>query len=284
LPLQLQQNVNLLLLLIWGYFTANFYLSWGEILAVVLFTLLIEHLFLYFNTKRNFYLSFSALSTSISVIFLLYASSLWIYLILILLALAQKHFLVFKRKHLFNPSNFVLIMGLLLFYNQAHLLSNQLGDNIFLAMVVSVLALSMLVRAKRWVISLSFMIFYLLLQYILVVGYDLSITFESIYLRFYSITFILFIYFMLSDPMTTPNRWQEQLVFSFLIAFSSVLLDRHFGYRLQHLFMMLFLFSFLFNAFALKLEFKRGVTILLLIIVSLVWIEFQPPYYFEMNG
>ena len=284
MPLQLQQNVNLLLLLIWGYFTANFYLSWGEILALLFFTFVTEHLFLYFNIKRDFYLSFSALSTSISVIFLLYASSLWIYFILISLALVQKHFLVFKRKHLFNPSNFVLIMGLLLFYNQAHLLSNQLGDNIFLAMVASVLALSMLVRAKRWVISLSFIIFYLLLQYILVVGYDLTVTFESIYLRFYSITFILFIYFMLSDPMTTPNRWQEQLLFSFLIAFSSVLLDRYFGYRVQHLFMMLFLFSFLFNAFALKLEFKRGVTILLLIIVSLVWIELQPPYYFEMNG
>ena len=284
MPLQLQQNVNLLLLLIWGYFTANFYFSWGEILAVVLFTLLIEHLFLYFNTKRDFYLSFSALSTSISVIFLLYASSLWIYFILISLALVQKHFLVFKRKHLFNPSNFVLIMGLLLFYNDAHLLSNQLGDNLLLSMVASVLALSMLVRAKRWVISLSFMIFYLLLQYLFVVGHDLSITFESIYLRFYSITFILFIYFMLSDPMTTSSEWKEQLLFSFLIVLSSTFLDRYFGYRLQHLFMMLFLFSFLFNAFALKLEFKRGVTILLLIIVSLVWIELQPPYYFEMNG
>jgi Na+-translocating ferredoxin:NAD+ oxidoreductase RnfD subunit len=191
---------------------------------------------------------------------------------------------VFKIKHLFNPSNFALIVGLLLFYNQAHLLSNQLGDNLLLSMVASVLALSMLVRAKRWVISLSFILFYLLLQYLLVVGYDLSVTFESIYLRFYSITFILFIYFMLSDPMTTPSRWQEQLLFTFLIAFSSVLLDRYLGYRVQHLFMMLFLFSFLFNAFTLKLEFKRGVTILLLIIVSLVWIELQPPYYFEMNG
>jgi hypothetical protein len=284
LPLQLQQNLNLLLLLIWGYFTANFYLSWGEILAVLLFTLVTEHLFLYLNRERDFYLSFSALSTSISVVFLLYASSLWIYFILISLALAQKHFLVFKKKHLFNPSNFVLIMGLLLFYDQAHLLSSQLGDNILLSMVASVLALSTLVRARRWVISLSFIFFYLSLQYFIVVGHDLSVTFESIYVRFYSITFVLFIYFMLTDPPTTPNRWQEQLLFSFLIAFSSVFLDRYFGYRVQHLFMMLFFFSFLFNAFALKLEFKRGVTILLLIIVSLVWIELQPPYYFEMNG
>ncbi len=288
MPLQLHQNINLLFLLIIGSFVANIHLSWVDIVLILAFTLFIEHLFLFFNRERTFYFSYSAISTAVGVIVLMYSAKLWIYFVVIAFGLFQKHFLTIKKKHFFNPSNFSLIMVLLLFYNDAHMVLGQLGDELWLGVVVFVVAGIMLVRVDRWVISLVFIVSYLLLQYLLVLSYDPVMIFEDVYLRFYSVTFMLFIYFMLTDPPVTPFSHKEQIVFAILIALMATLLDRYFGYRVQHLFMSVFFFSFFVHYRTFKSlsssEIKYVVTILLFMIGVLFYVELQPPYYFEMNG
>ena len=288
MPLQLHQNINLLLLLILGVLTADIYLPLVDVISILLFTLSVEHLFLYFNKERKFYYSYSALSTAIGVVVLMYSASLWIYFVVIFLGLAQKHFLTLKRKHLFNPSNFSVIMMLIFFYDDAHIVTGQLGDEPLLAMIVSVLAISILVRAKRWIIPLVFVLSYLAFEYYLIVQYDPVVIFQDIYHRFYSVTFILFVYFMLTDPPVTPSNWKLQILFGFLVALLATLLDRFYGYRVQHLFMALFFFSFFVNLFPLKSlspsQLKLVVIILLLMLGGLGFVEMQQPYYFEMNG
>ncbi len=288
MPLQLHQNLNLLLLAVVGSLFANIYISWSEIALIIIFTLSIEHLFLYFNKGRSFYFSYSGLSTAISAIVLMYSPNLWIYFIVITLGLAQKHFITFGGKQLFNPSNFALIMALLFFYRDSHIISGQLGDEPWLALIASVLAFAILVRANRWVISVAFIIAYLLLQYFLIIGYDPVILFEDIYHRFYSVTFILFIYFMLTDPPVTPSSYKEQILFAILVALMATLLDRYFGYRVQHLFMSVFFFSFFVHYRTFKTLSSREITYLVTIFCLMVgvlfYIELQPPYYFEMNG
>ena len=285
---QLHQSLNLLLLLIIASFTANVHLAWMDIVFIIAFTLFIEHLFIYFNTSREFYFSYSALTTAIGVTVLIYANSLWIYFLIITLGLAQKHFLTLDSKHFFNPSNFALIVGLVFFYEDAHLIAGQFGDELLLSMIVFVLALSVLVRVGRVLIPFLFLGFYLLFQYILVVQFDPSLTFQHVYHRFYSVTFMLFIYFMLTDPLVTPSKWEEQVMFIFLVVLAATLLDRFYGFRVQHLFMSLFFFSFFVHYRRYKKlsvqELKLVVTILFLIVGSLVYIEYQEPYYFEMNG
>jgi len=288
LPLQLHQNLNLLLLLIIGSFFATIPLSWVDIGLIIIFTFFVEHLFLYFNKSRDFYLSYSAFSTAIGVVVLVYSTSLWIYFLIITLGLLQKHFLNIEQKHLFNPSNFALMMALLLFYDDAHIISGQLGDEPLFSMVVFVLAMSMLVRVQRWIVPIVFVLFYLFLQYIFIVLYDPVIFFEEIYHRFFSVTFMLFIYFMLTDPSVTPSSWKRQIIFIFFIVLLATLLDRFYGYRVQHLFMAVFFFSFFVNLLPIKrlslTQLKLAVIILFLVVGSLVYIELQAPYYFEMNG
>ncbi|CAA6813484.1 MAG: Unknown protein [uncultured Sulfurovum sp.] len=288
MSIQLHQSLNLLLLLVIGFFTANVYLTWIDIVFILCFTLVIEHIFLYFNSSREFYVSYSALTTAVGVMVLIYASSIWIYFLIITLGLAQKHFLTLSSKHFFNPSNFALIIALLFFYEDARFVTGQFGDEVLFSMVVFVLALSILVRVGRVLIPFLFIFFYLLLQYLLVVYFDPTITFQQISHRFYSVTFMLFIYFMLTDPLVTPAKWQEQVVFVFFIVLGATLLDRFYGFRVQHLFMSVFLVSFFVHYRRYKKlsqqELKLVVTILFLVIVSLIYIEYQAPYYFEMNG
>ena len=288
MPLQLHQNLNLLFLLVLGYLTANVTLFWGDIVVILIFTLFVEHLLLYFNKTRSFYFSYSSLSTAIGVVLLLYATSLWIYFVVITLALVQKHFLTFRAKHLFNPSNFALIVALILFYDKAHIVTGQLGDDLLFTLVVLVLALSILVRAKRLIIPVVFIFSYLLFQYFLVVFYEPTVIFEEVYHRLYMVTFMLFIYFMLTDPAVTPSSIKGQVVFALGIGLLSTLLDRFYGFRVQHLFMAVFFFSFWVNILPLKRlstqELKLAMIILFLVIGALVYIEYQAPYYFEMNG
>ena len=288
IPLQLHQNINLFLLLIVGSFVAHIYLGWVDIVAILAFTVVIEHMFLYFNKSRKFYFSYSGFSTAIGVIVLMYSPHLYIYFIVIALALFQKHFITFKGRQFFNPSNFALIMALLFFYKDAHIISGQFGDELWLALVVSLLAIIILIRVSRWIIPLAFIVSYLFLQYLLIVNYDPVTLFEDIYHRLYSVTFVLFIYFMLTDPPVTPVKWYEQIGFAFLVALMGTLLDRYYGYRVQHLFMAVFFFSLFVNLLRVDKGFipllKLTAIILFFVMATLTFIEMQVPYYFEMEG
>lgn len=264
------------------------HLSWMNIVIILFFTLFVEHLFLYLNKERPFYFSYASLTTAVGVMVLIYANALWIYFVIITLGLAQKHFLLVKERHLFNPSNFALIVGLFLFYDDAHIIAGQFGDEVLFSMIVLVLAFSILVRVDRFLIPFLFLFFYLLLQYLLILPFDPVVTFQEIYHRFFSVTFMLFIYFMLTDPRVTPEKWEEQVIFIFLVVLAATLLDRYYGYRVQHLFMSLFFFSFWihyrrFKSMSLR-ELKLVMTILFLVVVMLFVIQSQEPYYFEMNG
>lgn len=287
IPLQLHQNINLVALLLIGSILTNIHLGWIDILSILLFSLFVEHLFLYLNPKREFYLSYSALSTAISLVFLLYSAHLWVYFIVIILGLFQKHFITIDGKQFFNPSNFAIVIAMLFFYEDARLISGQFGNSDWLAITVSILAIIILIRAKRWIISLSFIIFYLMLEYWLVVCYDPVMIFEDIEYRLYSISFTLFIYFMLTDPAVTPSKWYQQIVFALVVALFSVLLDRFLGFRVEHLFLSVFLFSSFVPLLDMEMSLgniiKVGVVSLLAIAV-IILIEIRPPYYFEMQG
>ncbi|MBU1669061.1 RnfABCDGE type electron transport complex subunit D [bacterium] len=268
---------------------AHIYQGWVEIGAILIFAVVIEHIFLYFNKHRNFYFSYSSFSTAIGVVVLMYSPHLWIYFGVIALGLFQKHFITFNGKHFFNPSNFALIMVLLFFYKDAHIITGQFGDERWLALLVSFLAIVILVRVHRWIIPLAFILSYLFLQYCLVVLSDPVIIFEDIYHRLYSVTFVLFIYFMLTDPPVTPSKWYWQIAFAFLVSLMAVLLDRFYGFRVQHLFMAVFFFSLftpLVEQWQKRTKGLMVVTFLLLLlaIMVIIFIESKPPFYFTMDA
>ena len=193
---QLQQLINLLLLLIVGKYVAHIYLTWEEIMGILLFTFLIEHVFYYLRNKTLNFISFSSLSTAIGVMLMMVTTHYPVYFIVLFLALLQKQFLHYHKRHFFNPSNFALIAGLFFFYNDAHLILGQLGHEAWVMWSVGILGASILYRVNRWVIPINFVFTYLLFQYFMIVQSDPMLTMEDIYYRFYSVSFIVFILFM----------------------------------------------------------------------------------------
>ena len=286
MSIQQQQFLNLFLLLLLGSFFSNIYLSWWEIGLVILFTISIEYRRV---DKLTLQIPYSSLSTAIGIMLMMVSSHFYIYFIVISLALLQKHYLKINNQHFFNPSNFALIMALFFFYDEAHIVLGQLGDDLFLALLLGVFAIAILVRVNRWLISLFFSIFYLLFQYWFIVSTDPVLVMEEVYHRFYSVSFILFILFMLTDPRTTPSKNYFQIVFAFFLALFSVGLDYVYGFRVQHLFLSLFFFSLFIPMLEHRHKKNKAlyvVTFLLFVLVTMVIINIQSqaPYYFEMNG
>jgi hypothetical protein len=286
--IQLQQFINLLLVCTLGYFSANMYLSWYAIGTILLVSFFSEHILVWIKEKKIDYFSYSSLTTSIGVVLMMVSTDYLVYFVVIIFALVQKHFLRLETGHLFNPSNFALIMGLLIFYDKAHIVLGQLGDALWLLYVVLLMGVIILWQAKRWIISLCFVLFYLCFQYILIVSTDPLVIFEDIYERFYSISFIVFVLFMLTDPRTTPFKVGEQIVFSFFLAGMSTSMDFVYGFRIQHLFLVLFLGSAFYALFvrqklySYKDKMRAGVLFILVLSV-IIFIQIQEPYYFEMD-
>ena len=288
---QFQQLLSLSFIVLLSTYVGTLYLSLGSIFSVLLFVMLVEHLFIYVKEKSVSYISFSSLSTALGVMLMMVTPYVWITMFVTFFALLQKQFLTVEKKHFFNPSNFALLLALTLFYKDAHIVLGQLGDTLWLKLVLIVVAMSILVRVNRWVIPLSFTLLYLLFQYYFVVSYDPVLIMEDLYHRFYSVSFTLFILFMLTDPKTTPQALPLQLAFALLIAFCATLLDRIYGFRAQHLFMVLFLltpFVPLVTTYKDSKNKKRllifTISIFLLALSVIIFIQSQPPYYYEMEN
>ena len=285
MDIQKQQFLNLLFLLLLGISFSNVYLLWYEVGAVLVFTLLLSYMLSFRFKHRRQIVNFSSLTTAIGVMLMMVTPHLWIYFLVITLALLQKTYLKVEGKHFFNPSNFALIMVLLLFYNDAHLVLGQLGDQLWVAVCLLLMAGAILLRVHRWIIPLSFVLFYLLFQYFFVVSYDPVVLMEEIYYRFYSLSFIVFILFMLTDPQTSPSDSVAQIFFALFIALFTSLLDRYYGFRVQHLFLSLFFVS-LFTPLVIncsKSLLLKTAFVAFIVIVVIITIERQTPYYFTME-
>ena len=290
-PVQLQQFITLILLLLAGKYLAHIYVPWIQIVTLLGVAIMIEHTFYYIKEKKIVFFSFSALSTAIGILLMLATPHFYIYVIVVFLGLLQKHFLQYEGRHFFNPSNFSLITGLILFYHSAHIVMGQMGEDILLRWMVALLGLLILYRVDRWLIPVSFILFYLFFQYWLIVSYDPVMLFETVYERFYSVSFIIFVLFMLTDPRTTPSKRWHQVFFAALIVMIATGLDRWYGFRVQHLFMALFLLSPLVPLVSLWHERKTRKALVLwsgllvfLALGAIIYLEMQPPYYFEMEG
>ena len=288
LPVQLEQFAILLILFAAGKITAWVYLGWWQALGMIVFAFVVEHALIWIKRRKIEYVSFSALSTSLGIMVMLVASNIWIYGVVLVLALVQKHFLTIEKRHFFNPSNFALIVAILLFYDRAHLVMGQMGEALWLAVLMVMLALAILIRVDRWRIPAAFVVSYLLFQYLGVVGYDPMVVFENILERFVSVSFLMFVAFMLTDPRVTPSGVWYQVGFGVVVALLAVMMDRWFGFRVQHLFAVLFVLS----PWVPLIEKGRSapwilwaVTIALfcMAIGATFYIENQPPYYFEMS-
>jgi Na+-transporting NADH:ubiquinone oxidoreductase subunit NqrB len=156
----------------------------------------------------------SPLITGFSLCLLLRASSPTVLAISAALAIASKFVLRLDGKHIFNPANFAI--SVLLLTDMAWISPAQWGSRTWTAFLFVCLACLVLSRAKRTDIAITFLGTYvaILLGRALYLGDPLAIPLKQIQ----SGALLLFTFFMITDPKTTPDRRSARMLFAVLVA------------------------------------------------------------------
>ncbi len=205
-------------LLLSGVMLRDFSLLASQIGLTFIGGLLTQAIFIKF-LKITQYGFLSATITCLGLCLLLRSSNLWVHPIVASLAIASKFTLRPCGRHLFNPANLGVILGLSLF-PETWITNGQWGADLTTALWLIAAGFFVANNAKRLDITLYFLIIYtttLFIIRILWYGYPLAVLFH----QFQNGALLLFAFFMISDPMTIPHQRVGRFIHAFLVAILS---------------------------------------------------------------
>lgn len=158
----------------------------------------------------------SAYITGISVGILIRAPMVWPYIITALLSIMSKYVFRYKGKHLWNPSNFGVSWMLFMAPLDVAGLSIQWGSNFWGLAVIWLLGLLIVYRAKRLHVTLTYVISFIILAYLrsIIVGDSFLAEVSPLTGPMYQ----LFIFFMITDPVTSVSTKKGRILVAVLVA------------------------------------------------------------------
>lgn len=192
-----------LVFLLYGIFALDWEIPLLRFNLVILACLGVQSLFILFKTKDWTGLK-SALITAFSLCLMLEANNTSTFLIAAVLSIASKFFIRVRGKHIFNPANFGIIITFLL-TGDAWISPGQWGSDALLLMLVGCTGLIVLLRVKRLDTAFAFLATFLGLGFarnVLYLGWPA----DFFYHQLTTGSLLLFSFFMITDPMSTPSR------------------------------------------------------------------------------
>jgi enediyne biosynthesis protein E5 len=160
----------------------------------------------------------SALISGLSLCLLLRTNSAALAATAAALTIASKSVIRVRGKHVFNPTNGGIV-AMLLLTNQVWVSPGQWGAAAFFAFLMACAGSLVVNRAARSDVTYAFIAFYcaLLFGRSLYLGELLPIPLH----RLESGALLLFAFFMISDPKTTPDSRAGRVLFAALVAFGA---------------------------------------------------------------
>ena len=157
----------------------------------------------------------SALISGLSLCLLLRTNRPELAVLAAVVTIAAKFLIRFRGKHIFNPTNGGLV-AMLLLTDQVWVSSGQWGAAAFFAFLMACLGAIVVNRAARSDVTYAFFFFYgaLLFSRSIYLGEPLPIPLH----RLESGALLLFTFFMISDPKTTPDSRAGRVLFGGLVA------------------------------------------------------------------
>jgi Na+-transporting NADH:ubiquinone oxidoreductase subunit NqrB len=160
----------------------------------------------------------SALISGLSLCLLLRTNNAGLAAMAAVLTVAGKFVIRVRGKHVFNPTNGGIV-AMLLLSNQVWVSPGQWGAPAFFAFLMACTGSLVVNRAARSDVTYAFIAFYcaLLFGRSLYLGEPLTIPLH----RLESGALLLFAFFMISDPKTTPDSRVGRVLFAALVAFGA---------------------------------------------------------------
>lgn len=230
-------SILLVLLLVWGDFAPSL-----TVVALTMgSTILTQFLFFKFFKIPSMDMR-SPFITSLSLCLLFKTNLIWVYPLIGAVAMATKFLIRWKGKHIFNPANAAIVLGLIFLPQHVWISPGQWGSAIWLGFGLICLAVMVLNRTGRADMSLFFLgsWFFLLFGRALWLGDPMSIPIHNAQ----SGALLIFAFFMVSDPMTTPDSRLARFIFAFIVAGIAFVLQYGFQIR-EAIFYALFAVCFI---------------------------------------
>ena len=158
----------------------------------------------------------SALISSLGLCLLFKANALETVAIAASLTIASKFLIKVNRKHIFNPVNFGIIIGMVL-TGDAWVSPGQWGSSATMLYFMGAAALLVLLKVGRIDTSLTFLLAFCGMEFARTVLY-LGWPIDHFLHHLTNGTLLLFTFFMITDPMTTPNHKRARIIWSLLVA------------------------------------------------------------------
>jgi hypothetical protein len=159
---------------------------------------------------------FSVLISAMSLCLLLKTNHWSISLLAAFLTVSSKFIFRFNKKHLFNPSAFGIIATIFI-TRDAWLSPGQWGSGIIILFAVCSLGFIVVTRVQKLDVSLAFLITFISLLYwrqVVFLGWPPDFFIHSITTG----SLLLFTFFMISDPKTSPDHPAARIIWAVLIA------------------------------------------------------------------
>ena len=201
-------------LVTFGIVALDFGIYWQNALAIVGTALTVQWL----GTKAFRLPRFDPLSpmiTSLSLTLLLRTDLVALAVLAAAIAIGSKFLVRINGKHIFNPAN-VAIVTLMLCFDRAWISSGQWGSAAIGAFALACLGFLVLTRAKRAETTIAFLCAYagIVFGRALWLGDPLAIPLHQIQ----NGALLIFAFFMISDPKTTPDAAAGRVLYACLVA------------------------------------------------------------------
>jgi enediyne biosynthesis protein E5 len=161
----------------------------------------------------------SALISALSLCLLLRTSEPWVASLASVIAIGSKFVIRIRGKHVFNPTNFALIATMVL-TRRAWVSPGQWGNLAFFAFLIACAGGLVVNRAARSDVTFAFLGSYaaLLFARMTWLGQRAAVPIHQME----SGALLLFSFFMISDPRTTPNSRPGRILFGVLAAIGAL--------------------------------------------------------------
>ena len=167
----------------------------------------------------------SPLVTGLSLVLLLNSGSIFVYVFSSGSSIISKYLLSFGQKHFFNPSLFGIVTSYCFFdFGSFSIQSNQFMGMSYSAIQLCLLGFFTLYFAKRLILPI-FYYFTLIGGAFLFGCFQPSSDLVDLIGPDLSASGILFAFFMMTDPVTSPKTWKKKAIFSILCGLISLLLS-----------------------------------------------------------
>jgi Na+-transporting NADH:ubiquinone oxidoreductase subunit NqrB len=210
--------------LLYGIFLLDWELNLMKILLVFLVCVLSQLAFTRL-ANRDYTSVKSALISALSLCLMLRTNLMVTAALAAFLSIAGKFIIRSAGKHIFNPTNFGIIVAILI-SSDAWISPGQWGNSALLVFMLGALGLLVLLRVKRFDTAIAFLSAFGLYHFLRSVVY-LGWTPDVFLQQMTSGTLLIFTFFMITDPKTTPSSMKARIIWASLIGVLAAYLQIH---------------------------------------------------------